>query len=88
MGAPELLVGFINDGLFGGVGAVLSFLPLIMVMYFLLGLLEDSGYMARAAYVMDRLMRGLGLHGKTFVSMIVSVGCNVPGIMSTRTLEN
>ncbi|MFR0657918.1 ferrous iron transport protein B [Clostridium perfringens] len=88
MGAPELLVGFINDGLFDGVGAVLSFLPLIMVMYFLLGLLEDSGYMARAAYVMDRLMRGLGLHGKTFVSMIVSVGCNVPGIMSTRTLEN
>lgn len=88
MGAPELIVGFINDGLFGGVGAVLSFLPLIMVMYFLLGLLEDSGYMARAAYVMDRLMRGLGLHGKTFVSMIVSVGCNVPGIMSTRTLEN
>ena len=88
MGAPELLVGFINDGLFGGVGAVLSFLPLIMVMYFLLGLLEDSGYMARAAYVMDRFMRGLGLHGKTFVSMIVSVGCNVPGIMSTRNLEN
>ncbi|MDM0496941.1 ferrous iron transport protein B [Clostridium perfringens] len=88
IGAPELLVGFIDKGLFGGVGAVLSFLPLIMVMYFLLGLLEDSGYMARAAYVMDRLMRGLGLHGKTFVSMIVSVGCNVPGIMSTRTLEN
>ncbi|MFQ7566649.1 MAG: ferrous iron transport protein B, partial [Clostridium perfringens] len=88
MGAPELLVGFIDKGLFGGVGAVLSFLPLIMVMYFLLGLLEDSGYMARAAYVMDRLMRGLGLHGKTFVSMIVSVGCTVPGIMSTRTLEN
>lgn len=88
MGAPELLVGFIDKGLFGGVGAVLSFLPLIMVMYFLLGLLEDSGYMARAAYVMDRLMRCLGLHGKTFVSMIVSVGCNVPGIMSTRTLEN
>lgn len=88
MGAPELLLGFIDKGLFGGVGAVLSFLPLIMVMYFLLGLLEDSGYMARAAYVMDRLMRGLGLHGKTFVSMIVSVGCNVPGIMSTRTLEN
>ncbi|XZL82988.1 ferrous iron transport protein B [Clostridium perfringens] len=88
MGAPELLVGFIDKGLFGGVGAVLSFLPLIMVMYFLLGLLEDSGYMARAAYVMDRLMRGLGLHGKTFVSMIVSVGCNVPGIMSTRILEN
>lgn len=88
MGTPELLVGFINDGLIGGVGAVVGFLPLIMVMYFLIGLLEDSGYMSRAAYVMDRLMRMLGLHGKTFVSMIVGSGCNVPGIMSTRTLEN
>lgn len=88
MGAPELLIGFVNDGLIGGVGAVVGFLPLIMVMYFLIGLLEDSGYMSRAAYVMDRLMRMLGLHGKTFVSMIVGSGCNVPGIMSTRTLEN
>lgn len=88
MGAPELLVGFVNDGLIAGVGAVIGFLPLIMVMYFLIGLLEDSGYMSRAAYVMDRLMRMLGLHGKTFVSMIVGSGCNVPGIMSTRTLEN
>ncbi|MGG5461325.1 ferrous iron transport protein B [Clostridium sp. B9] len=88
IGTPTLIVDFINGGIFAGVGSVLSFLPLIMVMYFLLGLLEDSGYMARAAYVMDRLMRALGLHGKTFVSMIVSVGCNVPGIMSTRTLEN
>ena len=88
MGAPELLQGFVGDGLFGGVGAVISFLPLIMVMYILLGILEDSGYMARAAYVMDKLMRALGLHGKTFVSMLVSVGCNVPGIMATRTLEN
>ncbi|MEG0642094.1 MAG: ferrous iron transport protein B [Clostridium sp.] len=87
-GSPELLVSFINDGIFGGVGALLSFLPLIMVMYFLIGLLEDSGYMARAAYVMDKLMRALGLHGKTFVSMIIGVGCNVPGIMATRTLEN
>lgn len=87
-GAPDLLVSLVGDGVFGGVGSVLSFLPLIMVMYFLIGLLEDSGYMARAAYVMDRLMRSLGLHGKTFVSMLVSSGCNVPGIMSTRTLEN
>ena len=88
VGAPVLLSGFINDGLINGLGSVISFLPLIMVMYFLIGLLEDSGYMARAAYVMDRLMRALGLHGKTFVSMIVGSGCNVPGIMSTRTLEN
>ncbi|SHE33534.1 ferrous iron transport protein B [Clostridium fallax] len=87
-GAPEFLSGFVSDGLIAGLGSVISFLPLIMVMYFLIGLLEDSGYMARSAYVMDRLMRSLGLHGKTFVSMIVGSGCNVPGIMSTRTLEN
>lgn len=88
LGAPDLLVSLVGDGLFGGVGSVLSFLPLIMVMYFLIGILEDSGYMARAAYVMDRLMRSLGLHGKTFVSMLVGTGCNVPGIMATRTLES
>lgn len=87
-GAPEFLSGFVSYGLIAGLGSVISFLPLIMVMYFLIGLLEDSGYMARSAYVMDRLMRSLGLHGKTFVSMIVGSGCNVPGIMSTRTLEN
>ncbi|MGL4106602.1 ferrous iron transport protein B [Clostridium sp. LP20] len=88
LGAPDLLLSIVGDGVFGGIGSVLSFLPLIMVMYLLIGLLEDSGYMSRAAYVMDKLMRKLGLHGKTFVSMLVSVGCNVPGIMSTRTLEN
>ncbi|WP_195970291.1 ferrous iron transport protein B [Clostridium thermobutyricum] len=88
LNAPEIFTNIFVDGVFGGVGAVLSFLPLIMTMYLLIGLLEDSGYMARAAYVMDRLMRKLGLHGKTFVSMLVSVGCNVPGIMATRTLDN
>ncbi|MCY6484478.1 ferrous iron transport protein B [Clostridium aestuarii] len=87
-GASEILTSFIGDGIIGGVGAVVVFLPIIMVMYFFIGILEDSGYMARAAYVMDRLMRLLGLHGKTFVSMIVGSGCNVPGIMSTRTLES
>lgn len=86
--APEMLVSFVVDGVFGGVGAVLEFVPLIMVLYILLGILEDSGYMARAAYVMDRIMRALGLHGKTFISMLVGVGCNVPGIMSTRTLDS
>lgn len=88
LGAPDMFLSFLNDGVFGGVAAVISFLPLIMVMYLLIGILEDSGYMARAAYVMDRIMRKLGLHGKTFVSMIVSIGCNVPGIMATRTLDN
>lgn len=88
IGAPEFLTGFVSGGVFAGVGAVLSFLPLIMVMYLLMGLLEDSGYMARAAYIMDKIMKSLGLHGKTFVSMIIGFGCNVPGIMATRTLES
>lgn len=86
--APEILTLFISDGLFGGVGAVLEFIPIIMVMYMLFGILEDSGYLARAAYIMDRSMRALGLHGKTFISMLIGTGCNVPGIMSTRTLDN
>ncbi|MGO1468863.1 MAG: ferrous iron transport protein B [Tissierella sp.] len=86
--APPLLSSFINNGIFGGVAAVIVFVPLIVVLYFFLGILEDTGYMARAAYVMDGVMRKLGLHGKTFISMIIGFGCNVPGIMSTRTLEN
>ncbi len=86
--APEMLTAFITDGIIGGVGAVVEFIPLIMVLYMLMGILEDSGYMARAAYVMDRIMRALGLHGKTFISMLVGFGCNVPGIMATRTLDS
>jgi len=86
--APEMLTAFIVDGVFGGVGAVIEFVPLIMVMYIFIGILEDSGYMARAAYVMDRIMRSVGLHGKTFISMLVGAGCNVPGIMATRTLDS
>lgn len=86
--APELLTAFISDGLIGGVGAVVEFVPLIMVMYIFIGILEDSGYMARAAYVMDSIMRALGLHGKTFISMLIGTGCNVPGVMATRTLDN
>ena len=88
MNAPELLISFISEGFFGGVGAVLVFVPLIVVLYFFLAILEDTGYMARAAYVMDSLMRKVGLQGKSFISMIVGFGCNVPGIMSTRTLDN
>lgn len=86
--APEMLTLFISDGLFGGVGAVLEFVPIIMVLYIMFGILEDSGYLSRAAYVMDRSMRALGLHGKTFISMLIGSGCNVPGIMSTRTLDS
>lgn len=86
--SPEWLVSFTTDGIFGGVGAVVEFIPLIVVLYGLMGFLEDSGYMARAAYLMDNIMRALGLQGKAFISMIVGFGCNVPGVMSTRTLEN
>ncbi|NLV88359.1 MAG: ferrous iron transport protein B, partial [Tissierellia bacterium] len=86
--SPEWLKAFISEGIFGGIGTVFEFIPLIVVLYFFIGILEDTGYMARAAYVMDGLMRALGLHGKTFIPMIVGFGCNVPGIMATRTLDN
>ncbi len=86
--APEWLLSFIVDGAINGVGAVVEFVPLITVLYLLLGFLEDSGYMARAAYVWDNLMRRFGLQGKAFISMIIGFGCNVPGIMSTRTMDN
>ena len=76
------------EGIVGGIGTVLEFVPLIVVLYMLMGILEDSGYMARAAYIMDNIMRALGLHGKSFISMIIGFGCNVPGVMSTRTLED
>lgn len=86
--APNWFVSLISEGLFNGVGAVIEFVPLIMLLYFFLGILEDTGYMARAAYVMDGVMRSVGLHGKTFIPMIVGFGCNVPGVMATRTLDS
>jgi len=76
------------DGVIAGVGSVLVFVPVLMMLYLALAVLEDSGYMARAAFVMDRLMHGLGLHGKSFLPMIVGFGCTVPAIYATRTLEN
>ncbi len=88
LGAPHLFTSFITDGIIGGLGSVFVFFPMILTMYFLIALLEDSGYMSRAAYVMDRLMNAVGLHGKTAVSLIIGGGCNVAGIMSTRTLES
>ncbi len=88
IGATDWLTSFVIDGIVEGVGAVVEFVPLIAVLYLLLGFLEDSGYMARAAYVWDELMRKLGLQGKAFISLIIGFGCNVPGIMSARTLDN
>ena len=86
--SPDWLIAFFIEGFIGGVGAVVVFVPLITVLYFFIAILEDTGYMARAAYVMDGIMRAVGLHGKTFISMIIGFGCNVPGVMATRTLEN
>ncbi|MFD3158605.1 ferrous iron transport protein B [Haloimpatiens sp. FM7330] len=86
---PDNLFGrFITEGIIDGLGSIFPFVPLILVMYFLISLLEDSGYMARAAYVMDRFMTAIGLHGKTAISMIIGTGCNVAGIMATRSLES
>ncbi|HWR41486.1 MAG TPA: ferrous iron transport protein B [Patescibacteria group bacterium] len=76
------------DGVVGGVGSVVSFLPQILLLFLAISLLEDTGYMARAAFVMDRLMRSVGLHGKAFIPLLLGFGCNVPAIMGTRTLEN
>ena len=76
------------DGVIGGVGSVLVFLPNILLLYMFISLLEDSGYMARAAFIMDRLMHKIGLHGKSFIPMIMGFGCNVPAVMATRTIES
>lgn len=86
--SPQWLISFSINGIINGVGAVIEFVPLITVLYLMLGFLEDSGYMARAAFVWDNLMRKFGLQGRAFISMIIGFGCNVPGIMSARTMDN
>ncbi|OGT98774.1 MAG: ferrous iron transport protein B [Geobacteraceae bacterium GWB2_52_12] len=88
IGAPEWTVSLVNDGIIAGVGFVLVFVPVIFAMMFFITFLEGSGYMARAAFVMDRAMHAIGLHGKSFIPMLLGFGCNVPGIYATRTLEN
>lgn len=82
------LISLLEDGVFAGVGSVLSFLPLIVVLFFFLSMLEDSGYMARVAFVMDKLLRKIGLSGKSFVPMLIGFGCSVPAIMASRTLSS
>ncbi|MBD9094242.1 MAG: ferrous iron transport protein B [Bacteroides oleiciplenus] len=76
------------DGIIGGVGGVIVFLPNILILYFCISLMEDSGYMARAAFIMDKIMHKMGLHGKSFIPLIMGFGCNVPAIMASRTIEN
>ncbi|HEX8559030.1 MAG TPA: ferrous iron transport protein B [Pyrinomonadaceae bacterium] len=83
-----LLTDLLVDGVVAGVGGVLVFLPQILLLFFFIALLEDSGYMSRAAFLMDRLMRGVGLHGKAFMPLLSSFACAIPGIMATRTIEN
>ena len=88
LGLPDWLTVFFADGVGGGVALVATFIPVIACLFLALSLLEDSGYMARVAFIFDRLLRGLGLPGKSFVPLIVGFGCNVPAVMATRTLEN
>ena len=87
-GINPIVHSLIIDGIFAGVGSVLSFLPVIVVLFFFLSILEDSGYMARVAFVMDKLLRKIGLSGRSFVPMLIGFGCSVPAIMATRTLSS
>ena len=87
-GTPDWLSSLIIDGIVGGVGGVLTFVPVMVFLYFFLAILEESGYMSRVAFLMDKIMRKLGLNGKSFVPMVVGFGCTVPAIYATRTLED
>ena len=88
VGVADWLYGLIMDGIVAGVGAVLGFVPQMLVLFFLLSILEDIGYMARVAFILDRIFRKFGLSGKSFIPMLVGTGCGVPGVMASRTIEN
>ncbi|MBQ2509693.1 MAG: ferrous iron transport protein B, partial [Erysipelotrichaceae bacterium] len=88
IGAAEWLTSLVSDGIVGGVGAVLGFVPQMLVLFLMLCILEDVGYMARVAFIMDRIFRKFGLSGKSFIPMLIGSGCGVPGVMATRTIEN
>ena len=88
IGCADWLVGLINDGIVGGVGAVLGFVPQMLVLFFMLSILEQIGYMARVAFILDRIFRRFGLSGKSFIPMLIGSGCGVPGVMASRTIEN
>ena len=87
-GTAPWLVGLISDGIIAGVGAVLGFVPQMLVLFLMLSILEDCGYMARIAFIMDRIFRRFGLSGKSFIPMLVGTGCGIPGVMASRTIEN
>ena len=88
VGTADWLTGLICDGIIAGVGAVIGFVPQMLVLFFLLAMLEDVGYMARIAFIMDRIFRKFGLSGKSFIPMLIGTGCGVPGVMASRTIEN
>ncbi len=88
LGTADWLVGLITEGIIGGVGAMLGFMPQMFILFFFLAILEDCGYMARIAFVMDRVFRKFGLSGKSFIPMLIGTGCGLPGIMAARTIEN
>ena len=88
VGTADWLTGLICDGIIAGVGAVIGFVPQMLVLFFLLAILEDVGYMARIAFIMDRIFRKFGLSGKSFIPMLIGTGCGVPGVMASRTIEN
>jgi len=88
LNAPKWLLSLALDGVVAGVGSVLVFVPFIFMLFFIIAILEDSGYLARTAFVMDKVMHKIGLHGKSFIPMLIGFGCNVPAIMATRVLEN
>ncbi len=87
IGTADWLVGLIGDGIIGGVGAVIGFVPQMLILFIMLGILEDVGYMARVAFIMDRIFRKFGLSGKSFIPMLIGSGCGVPGVMASRTIE-
>ena len=87
-GASDLVMALVVDGIIGGVGAVIGFLPLVMVMYFLIALLEDCGYMARVAVVLDPIFKRVGLSGKSVIPFVITIGCAIPGVMAARTIRN
>lgn len=88
LGAASWIVALISDGIIASIGAIFTFVPQLMILFFFLSLLEDSGYMARIAFIMDRIFRKFGLSGKSFIPMLIGTGCSIPGIMASRTIEN
>ena len=88
IGCAPWLVGLVVDGIVGGVGAVIGFVPQMLILFLMLSVLEDIGYMARVAFIMDRIFRRFGLSGKSFIPMLIASGCGVPGVMASRTIEN